>query len=170
MWIGDDHDGGEMVGRDDVGIGNDVRVLVCQFRPPSFDHPSGVASLHFPVHYLAEHTFPPLRHDGHIVPAGLRVIVASQANGTAAVCWGCRSCAHPRKPGFRTAWPHIYLFSARHTGASLAAQRTLRLNARRCALETECHHPSCSTPPWAGSVWKSGQERSAVHFPAAQHQ
>ena len=73
----------EMVGHDDIFITFYVRKFVFQFTIPFAHHPPCVVKHHFPVHDIAEKTFPLFRANGHKIRPGLGIIVSGQTNRSA---------------------------------------------------------------------------------------
>ena len=64
-----------MVGHDDKRVYIDARVTLRQFAPYCLDHLAGAVQDHFPTGYLAEHSLPVLRADGHEIRSGLSIII-----------------------------------------------------------------------------------------------
>ena len=71
--IGDDDNPVDMVGHHDRCIQSNRRATC----PPQFSR--------IPPSTISPKDIPALRHDGHVVPAGMSGIVSSQANGSAVV-------------------------------------------------------------------------------------
>ena len=71
----------KMIGHDDKCIHRCRREFVWQLVPPFGNQFPGVVEDHFVIVDFAKETFPPLRHNGDVIPSRLRIIVSLQASG-----------------------------------------------------------------------------------------
>jgi hypothetical protein len=144
----------KMVGHDHAGIGDNGWIFVRQFRPPAFDHPPGLVRPHLPVHHIAEKAFPPLRHNGDEIGAGLGVIVPFQPDRTAVVFVRIVFHTHLLVPAVRLREPRSGGYHAGRRGYGQA----------RRPLMPACHPCSAGLEPSAHLLPEPALSLSSVYF------